>query len=82
MCTEAKSKECPFPCVCFLIENIPLSKPLKSFCLPVLKVCAFSKFNNFFFLFRVFAFGDSLNLSVSFLKFICSSNTSSSVSLL
>ena len=67
----------PSPCGCFPIGNILLSKPRRTFCLPLRSPVAFSKFNIFFY--RVFNFVYSLNLLISSFTFIYSSSASFSV---
>ena len=52
----------PFRCVCVPIENILLSKPLRTFCLALRSLIAYSKFSVFFsFLSGFFGFVDSLS---------------------
>ena len=77
---RAMSKKCPFPCLFFFVGSVPISKPFRGFCLPLRSL--FSLLNVIFFLFCLvfFSFADSLNLSISFLNFISSSNASSGIS--
>ena len=44
------SKGCTFPCACIFIENIPLSRLLRSFCLLLRNQCEFSAVNTIPFL--------------------------------
>ena len=79
--TRAKFGGFSFSWVCFFTGDIGLSKPWRNFSLPLGSLCAFSKVNVFSFLFRVYDLIDSLNLSISFLNFICSSSPSPSVQI-
>ena len=62
----------PFPC--FTFENIPLSKALRTFCLPLGSIISFLRVSAFFFFSSSFGFVDSLKISISSFNLICSSS--------
>ena len=64
----------PFPC--FTFENIPLSKALRTFCLPLGSIISFSflRVSAFFFFSSSFGFVDSLKISIFSFNLICSSS--------
>ena len=66
-----------FPGFCF--RNIPFSKALRTFCLPLRSIIAFSVVSILFsFLTGSLGFVDYLKISISFFNLICSSSASSS----
>lgn len=69
---RAKFEACRFPCVSFPFGKMLLLKPLRTFCLPLWIVIAFSKVSKVFCL-GLSVFWVHLNLTSSF-KFICSSS--------
>ena len=70
----------PFRCVCFTIGNNFLSKRLKTSDLPLRSVNAFLKASPLYSSWSwIFGLVGCLNLSISSVKFICYSSTSSSV---
>ena len=60
-----KPRGCAFPCVCFSIGNILLTKSLKTFCLPLRSLFEFWKLRAFFLFSELCGFVDSLSLSIS-----------------
>ena len=71
LATQSKILFSPFPC--FPFGNIPVSKALRTFCLPLKSICAFLRVKAFFsFLTDSFGFVGPLKISISSFNLICS----------